>query len=67
MVTDRLRHNLWVSVRQRVNAYHRQRSILTGGWHDRHLVRLSSQCLYRNMSRDQGLLSVGKSLAGHVH
>ena len=67
MVTNRLRPKLWVSVRQRVNASHRQRSILMGGWHDGHLVRVSFQCLYRNMSRDKGLLSVGKSLAGLVH
>ena len=66
MVTDRLRPNLWVSVRQRVNASQRKISILTGGWHDRHLVRVSSQCIYRKMSRDQGLLNVGKSLAGPV-
>ena len=67
MVTDRLKPNLWVSVRQRVNASHRQRTTLTGGWQDRHLGRVSSQDLYRNMLRDQGLLTVGRSLSGPVY
>ena len=67
MVTDPVKPNLWVSVRQRVNASHRQRTTLTGGWQDRHLGRVSSQDLYRNMLRDQGLLTVGRSLSGPIY
>ena len=59
----RLKPNLWASEQRTVSTFRRLQSTVTGGWHGRHPVQVSSQCSHSYILLDLGRLDVGKFLA----